>query len=141
MSSGALVTGQRDDFDCPDNFGFYPHYRSCDKYWACENGTATLKVCGNGLVFDDADPLRENCAYPFSVNCGDRTDLGEFFDFLFSFSHIFLCLFLHAQTSTSSRAQALEVIKIVTMCCCFFFFSFTQAKHTVEQYTSFRFLG
>lgn len=71
------VTAQREDFDCPDNFGFYPHYRSCDKYWACENGTASLKVCGNGLVFDDADPLRENCAYPFSVNCGDRSDLGK----------------------------------------------------------------
>lgn len=27
---------------------------SCDKYYSCENGTATLKICGNGLVFDDA---------------------------------------------------------------------------------------
>jgi len=62
-------------FTCPDNFGFYPHHKSCDKYWACENGTATLKLCGNGLVFDDADSLRENCAYPFSVDCGSRTDL------------------------------------------------------------------
>lgn len=62
-------------FTCPDNFGFYPHHKSCDKYWACENATATLKLCGNGLVFDDSDSLRENCAYPFSVDCGSRTDL------------------------------------------------------------------
>jgi len=75
VALAAIALAQRDDFDCPDNFGFYPHFRSCDKYWACENGTASLKVCGNGLVFDDVDPLRENCAYPFSVNCGDRTDL------------------------------------------------------------------
>lgn len=62
-------------FNCPDDFGFYPHVKSCDKYWACDNGTATLKTCGNGLVFDDSDMKRENCAYPFSVDCGDRSDL------------------------------------------------------------------
>ncbi|UYV69942.1 hypothetical protein LAZ67_7001279 [Cordylochernes scorpioides] len=66
---------QQDDlYNCPKSFGFYPHDISCDKYWACDNGTAALKVCGNGLVFDDADPLRENCAYPFTVNCGERTE-------------------------------------------------------------------
>lgn len=42
-------------------------------------GTATLKLCGNGLVFDDSDSKRENCAYPFSVDCGDRADLGKHF--------------------------------------------------------------
>lgn len=62
-------------FNCPDEFGFHPHLKSCDKYWACDNGTATLKTCGNGLVFDDSDTKRENCAYPFSVDCGDRSDL------------------------------------------------------------------
>jgi hypothetical protein len=62
-------------FNCPDDFGFYPHVKSCDKYWACDNGTGTLKSCGNGLVFDDSDSKRENCAYPFSVDCGDRSDL------------------------------------------------------------------
>ncbi|UYV74482.1 hypothetical protein LAZ67_11003658 [Cordylochernes scorpioides] len=68
--------GQRDsDFFCPENSGFYPHERSCDRYYSCENGTATEKVCGNGLVFDDADSTRENCAYPFTVNCGERTEL------------------------------------------------------------------
>ena len=35
-------------------FGFFPHHKSCDKYYSCENGTASLKICGNGLVFDDA---------------------------------------------------------------------------------------
>lgn len=64
------------NYRCPDSFGFFRHHKSCDKYWACENGTATLKLCGNGLMFDDSDPKRENCAYPFSVDCGaDRVDL------------------------------------------------------------------
>ncbi|KAI1289183.1 hypothetical protein HDE_08066 [Halotydeus destructor] len=71
----SLVNNGGSSFSCPDSFGFYPHHKSCDKYWACDNGTATLKICGNGLAFDDADSLRENCAYPFSVDCGSRTDL------------------------------------------------------------------
>lgn len=36
-----------------------------------------FKVCGNGLVFDDSDSTREGCSYPFSVDCGDRVDLGK----------------------------------------------------------------
>mgnify|MGYP003729696031 CR=1 FL=1 len=76
-ASLAATSGQ--SYHCPDSFGFFRHHKSCDKYWACENGTAALKLCGNGLMFDDSDPKRENCAYPFSVDCGsDRTDLGEF---------------------------------------------------------------
>lgn len=71
------VAASGGSFQCPDSFGFYSHFKSCDKYWACENGTATLKLCGNGLVFDDTDSLRENCAYPFSVDCGTRNDLGN----------------------------------------------------------------
>lgn len=76
VASASRVAANSGHFNCPDTFGFYPHHKSCDKYWACENGTATLKLCGNGLVFDDSDSLRENCAYPFSVDCGSRTDLG-----------------------------------------------------------------
>ena len=25
-------------FNCPDETGFYPHVKSCDKYWTCDNG-------------------------------------------------------------------------------------------------------
>ncbi|XP_013785504.1 protein obstructor-E-like [Limulus polyphemus] len=62
-------------FNCPEYYGFFPHPRNCDRYWSCDNGTATLKVCGNGLVFDPSDKLTENCAYAFTVNCGDRVDV------------------------------------------------------------------
>ena len=29
---------QSGNFQCPDDFGFYAHHKSCDKYWACDNG-------------------------------------------------------------------------------------------------------
>lgn len=73
QASLAAAAGQ--PYKCPDSFGFFRHHKSCDKYWACDNSTGVLKMCGNGLNFDDSDPKRENCAYPFSVDCADRTEL------------------------------------------------------------------
>nr|XP_018906574.1 PREDICTED: uncharacterized protein LOC109036674 isoform X1 [Bemisia tabaci] len=68
---------QKEDFKCPDDFGFYPHHLSCDKYWKCDNNVAELKTCGNGLAFDDTDPkyLKENCDYLHNVDCGERTQI------------------------------------------------------------------
>ncbi|XP_076352996.1 protein obstructor-E-like isoform X2 [Tachypleus tridentatus] len=62
-------------FNCPEYYGYFPHSRNCDRYWSCDNGTSTLKLCGNGLVFDPSDKLTENCAYAFTVNCGDRVEV------------------------------------------------------------------
>lgn len=59
-TNSAQVVAVRVDYNCPDRFGFFPHHKSCDKYYSCENGTATLKVCGNGLVFDDSGKERTN---------------------------------------------------------------------------------
>ena len=67
-----------DNFSCPDEFeGYYPHLYSCDKYWKCIDGRASLETCGNGLAFDDLDPTftTENCDYIYNVNCGNRTEL------------------------------------------------------------------
>ena len=73
----SLCQAQDDDkFKCPDEFeGFYPHLYSCDKYWHCKSGSANLKLCGNGLVFDDIDPTytSENCDYMHNVECGNRS--------------------------------------------------------------------
>lgn len=70
----------QDSFKCPDDFGFYPHHTSCDKYWKCDNNVAELKTCGNGLAFDASDSkyLTENCDYLHNVDCGDRTQLGNY---------------------------------------------------------------
>lgn len=71
----------QESFKCPDDFGFYPHTTSCDKYWKCDNNVAELKTCGNGLAFDATDSkfLTENCDYLHNTDCGDRTQLGNYF--------------------------------------------------------------
>jgi len=65
------------EFECPRESGFYAHATSCDKYWKCEEGEATLQLCGNGLAFDDTDAknARENCDYSYNINCGQRTEM------------------------------------------------------------------
>lgn len=67
----------QESFKCPDDFGFYPHQLSCDKYWKCDDGVAELKTCGNGLAFDATDTkfLTENCDYLHNIQCGERTQL------------------------------------------------------------------
>merc|ERR1712014_277509 len=73
----AFVSGQEDDFTCPDEFrGFYPHLYSCDKYWYCEDGVEELRTCGNGLAFIDTDESYklEQCNELHLVDCGARTD-------------------------------------------------------------------
>lgn len=74
-ASFANAPTQDEIFECPEKFGYFPHHRSCDKYWRCEEGVSTLKLCGNGLVFDATDLKRESCNYPFAADCGDRTEL------------------------------------------------------------------
>jgi len=67
-----------DDFSCPDELeGYYPHLYSCDKYWACFDGLAELRTCGNGLAFIDTDESYklEQCEELHLVECGERTEL------------------------------------------------------------------
>ncbi|XP_071520132.1 protein obstructor-E isoform X3 [Panulirus ornatus] len=73
----SISPGGSGSWQCPHEFGHYPHERSCDKYYTCEAGVATLKTCGNGLAFDASDPefLRENCDYSHNVDCTGRPDL------------------------------------------------------------------
>ncbi|TRY67858.1 hypothetical protein TCAL_16939 [Tigriopus californicus] len=74
---GFAVYGQG-GFQCPDEFeGFYPHHSSCDKYWECVEGEATLELCGNGLGFADTDSTytTKNCDYLSNVDCGNRTEI------------------------------------------------------------------
>jgi len=75
----AVAASAQESFKCPDEYGFYPHSISCDKYWKCDNHVAELKTCGNGLAFDASDDkfLTENCDYLHNVDCGDRTQLGK----------------------------------------------------------------
>merc|ERR1712071_135381 len=72
----AAVAAQ-EEFQCPLESGFFAHDTSCDRYWHCQDDVAELKLCANGLAFDDTDPRnqRENCDYIYNVECGDRTEI------------------------------------------------------------------
>ncbi|KAK2726895.1 protein obstructor-E-like [Artemia franciscana] len=72
-----LVASAYGQFNCPLEDGYFGHDTSCDKYWRCEDGKAELKVCGNGLAFDDTDKKhqKENCDYLHNVDCGERDEL------------------------------------------------------------------
>lgn len=67
------------NWQCPHEFGYYPHDTACDKYYSCEGGVATLMTCGNGLAFDNTDTefLKENCDYKHNVDCSTRPELGR----------------------------------------------------------------
>lgn len=73
----SVVPGGSGNWQCPHEFGFYPHDTSCDQYYQCEAGIATLKTCGNGLAFDatDTEFLKENCDYSHNVDCSTRPQL------------------------------------------------------------------
>lgn len=68
------------DFQCPnDKSGQYKDAVQCDKYYECDDGVATERLCPDGLVFDETIRLKNKCDQPFNVDCGDRTELRKFF--------------------------------------------------------------
>ncbi|KAK3881522.1 hypothetical protein Pcinc_014041 [Petrolisthes cinctipes] len=72
----SVTPGGSGNYQCPHEFGFYPHATACDKYYTCDAGVPTLKTCGNGLAFDASDPefLKENCDYSHNVDCTGRPE-------------------------------------------------------------------
>ena len=39
------------DFECPEEFGYYPHPSDCSRYYVCVFGGALLESCTGGLVY------------------------------------------------------------------------------------------
>lgn len=107
MFSGAA----QESFKCPDDYGFYPHSKSCDKYYKCEDAKAELKTCGNGLAFDASDPkyLTENCDYLHNVDCGDRTQIGETKTFSSGMRSTFLYIQKKAEKKSLPRLICIRV--------------------------------
>ncbi|XP_063633394.1 protein obstructor-E-like [Cydia splendana] len=75
VASLACVYAQ--EFKCPEKSGFYPDPYQCDLYYKCSKGKSEAKLCPDGLVFLDENPIKERCDIPSNVDCGDRKDLQE----------------------------------------------------------------
>lgn len=42
---------ERANFDCPEEFGYYPHPNDCTQYYVCVFGGALLESCTGGLMY------------------------------------------------------------------------------------------
>uniref|UniRef100_A0A182K5K0 Chitin-binding type-2 domain-containing protein n=1 Tax=Anopheles christyi TaxID=43041 RepID=A0A182K5K0_9DIPT len=62
-------------FKCPKSRGQFEDAVQCDKYYVCDEGEATEKICPDGLVFDPTIKLVNKCDQPFNVDCGERFEL------------------------------------------------------------------
>ncbi|CAB3381827.1 Hypothetical predicted protein [Cloeon dipterum] len=57
------------EFDCPDEFGYYPHPTDCTQYYVCVFGGALLESCTGGLMYSHE---LQTCDWPRNVGCGEN---------------------------------------------------------------------
>ncbi|XP_023721414.1 mucin-12 isoform X4 [Cryptotermes secundus] len=55
------------EFDCPEDFGYYPHPSDCTQYYVCVFGDALLESCTGGLMYSHE---LQTCDWPRNVGCG-----------------------------------------------------------------------
>ncbi|XP_052838087.1 uncharacterized protein LOC128253599 isoform X10 [Drosophila gunungcola] len=53
-------------FDCPEEFGYYPHPSDCTQYYVCVFGGALLESCTGGLMYSHE---LQTCDWPRNVGC------------------------------------------------------------------------
>ncbi|KAK8723275.1 hypothetical protein OTU49_011800, partial [Cherax quadricarinatus] len=53
-------------FNCPQDFGYYPHPTDCTQYYVCVFGGALQESCTGGLVYSHE---LETCDWPRNVDC------------------------------------------------------------------------
>ncbi|XP_055837089.1 mucin-2 isoform X4 [Episyrphus balteatus] len=63
-SSSSSATGV--NFDCPEEFGYYPHPNDCTQYYVCVFGGALLESCTGGLMYSHE---LQTCDWPRNVGC------------------------------------------------------------------------
>jgi len=54
------------DFECPEEFGYYPSGTDCTRYYVCVFGGALLESCSGGLVYSHE---LQTCDWPRNVDC------------------------------------------------------------------------
>lgn len=73
-----FVIADAQKYNCPnDKYGVYPDPVQCDKFYECADGVSTVKLCPDGLVFDETIRKENKCDQPFNVECGDRTEMRK----------------------------------------------------------------
>lgn len=53
-------------FECPEEFGYYPHPTDCSQYYVCVFGGALLESCTGGLMYSHE---LQTCDWPRNVGC------------------------------------------------------------------------
>lgn len=59
-------TASSDGFECPEEFGYYPHPHDCSQYYVCVFGGALLESCTGGLMYSHE---LQTCDWPRNVGC------------------------------------------------------------------------
>ncbi|CAB3239718.1 unnamed protein product [Arctia plantaginis] len=62
------------DYDCPEEFGYYPHPTDCTLYYVCVFGGALLESCTGGLMYSHE---LQTCDWPRNVGCDGTSAGGE----------------------------------------------------------------
>jgi len=63
-----VVAGKSEviDFNCPEDFGYYPHPSDCTQYYVCVFGGALQESCTGGLMYSNE---LQTCDWPRNVIC------------------------------------------------------------------------
>ena len=73
-----VLTLSSGEFSCPKKSGIFLDPDQCDKYWVCAGGSASRKLCPDGLVYHPRKPDGEDpCDHVHSVpdKCKSRPKL------------------------------------------------------------------
>lgn len=54
------------EFNCPEEFGYFPHPSDCSLYYVCVFGGALLESCTGGLMYSHE---LQTCDWPRNVGC------------------------------------------------------------------------
>ncbi|XP_052867671.1 protein obstructor-E-like isoform X1 [Anopheles cruzii] len=63
------------EFTCPKPDGQFPDPYQCDRYYECDEGRVTERLCPDGLVFNPDSKLVNKCDQVFNVPCHERKEL------------------------------------------------------------------
>ncbi|XP_058794391.1 uncharacterized protein LOC131666057 [Phymastichus coffea] len=65
------------EFECPEEFGYYPHPRDCTMYYVCVFGGALLESCTGGLMYSHE---LQTCDWPRNVGCPENSSPSKDID-------------------------------------------------------------